>query len=942
MSREMSVLFCFVLVLGLSSTAGAWTDIDDPNYNLSFEYDVNFNQLRCHGPGDLTTTLAWNDNEVNFANPEIDCANSLYGEPTEECGCKDDPSTDGMIKLTMGQWGTDSNLLAWQTLDPAIDGNTIILQDYEYRVYFDTFKWQNPSLDASLYYGYIPDNNSLDFDVNTITTISVSASTVYQNFMLSFIAEGGQPYIGEPLGIRFLEQGQGWYWIDDVRVQFRPLTKAREPEPAHASVDLPTSGITLRWAPGMYVADNVNSHEVYFGTDKTAVEDANTNTAGIYRGNASGGPDGNDKYYYTLPDTLPLGQRCYWRVDEVNEGYAGPNPPPNGRWEGDIWSFRVTGTALSSNPAAGATDVPVYTDLSWTAGTGAQKHDVYFGTDVTAVTNADTSSGVYLGRQTATTVANSSLVPAPLLSTNYYWRIDEVNETSGLIVDGDIWGFTTAEYTVVEDFDSYVNTTQLLTVWKDYWANDTGAQVSVITVEDDVEDGNSIEYSYDSSSDPYYSEAYADVTNLGIDSDWTLGAVEALRLAFKGTNGNAVEDMYVAITDGSARTGKVIYDGDPNDIAEGWKGFQEWNIELTAFFDDNSVDLTDVQRLTIGFGDKTAGGEGMVYFDNIRLYPPRCVPQLAPSMGYFRYIDRYTASGSFTPDCTVDNYDLRTMAGDWLISGLGSVTATTAGTANLVGHWPMDDDDPQMQVDDVSGNNNHGTLFDEDRDPGRSTAKHSVDPGAIGTALSFDGVDDYVEIPALNLDSNTVTVSAWVRPDDWLGPWGSYPPIVASNEPNGFKLSFGSTATYEAENMWMPNNELAYFWTGWSWEHHSELIMPPELWSFVALVVEPTKGTLYLSDGTEMSASVNYEEHVAKAFDDLVFIGGNTYIGAIDDVRIYNRSLAPGEILDLAGLSGTHDIGLEPWRPDANGDDTVNLKDYAVTADNWLEDVMWP
>ncbi|GAH55118.1 unnamed protein product, partial [marine sediment metagenome] len=62
-----------------------------------------------------------------------------------------------MIKLTMGQWGTDSNLIAWQTLDPAIDGNTIILQDYEYRVYFDTFKWQNPSLDASLYYGYIPD-----------------------------------------------------------------------------------------------------------------------------------------------------------------------------------------------------------------------------------------------------------------------------------------------------------------------------------------------------------------------------------------------------------------------------------------------------------------------------------------------------------------------------------------------------------------------------------------------------------------------------------------------------------------------------------------------------------------------------------------------------------------------------------------------------------------
>ena len=402
--------------------------------------------------------------------------------------------------------------------------------------------------------------------------------------------------------------------------------------------------------------------------------------------------------------------------------------------------------------------------------------------------------------------------------------------------------------------------------------------------------------------------------------------------------------MYVLLTDGSARTGKVLYDGDPNALKRDWTGFYDWNIRLTDFVDDNSVDLGDVQRLTIGFGDKTAGGDGTVYFDNIRLHPPRCIPTLAPSMGYFRYVDRYSTEGSFVPDCTVDNYDLRTLAGDWLISGLGEVTATTAGTSNLVGHWPMDDDDPQMQVDDVSGNNNHGILHDEDRKPGRSTSKHSVTEGAIGQALSFDGFDDYVQLPVLNLNSNTVTVSAWVKPgpdDGWLGEGGSYPPIVSSNEPNGFKLCFGSTATYKSGYEWEANNELCYYWTGWSWDFHSELIMPPDMWSFVALVVEPTKGTLYLYDGIGMSASVNHEEHVAQSFNDIQF-GGYDLVGAIDDVRIYNRSVSPEEILDLAGLGGTHHLGLEPWRPDPDGDDTVNLKDYAVTADNWLEEVLWP
>jgi hypothetical protein len=68
----------------------------------------------------------------------------------------------------------------------------------------------------------------------------------------------------------------------------------------------------------------------------------------------------------------------------------------------------------------------------------------------------------------------------------------------------------------------------------------------------------------------------------------------------------------------------------------------------------------------------------------------------------------------------------------------------------------------------------------------------------------------------------------------------------------------------------------------------------------------------------------------------------NGFEGLIDDVYFYGRTLAAAEILDLAGLSGTHNLALEPWRPDPDGDDTVKFDDFDVMADNWLKDVFWP
>jgi hypothetical protein len=49
----------------------------------------------------------------------------------------------------------------------------------------------------------------------------------------------------------------------------------------------------------------------------------------------------------------------------------------------------AVGQASTPDPANGAANIPTDKVLTWTAGSGAVSHDVYFGTDSTAVANTN-------------------------------------------------------------------------------------------------------------------------------------------------------------------------------------------------------------------------------------------------------------------------------------------------------------------------------------------------------------------------------------------------------------------------------------------------------------------------------------------------------------------------------------------------------------------------
>ena len=76
--------------------------------------------------------------------------------------------------------------------------------------------------------------------------------------------------------------------------------------------------------------------------------------------------------------------------------------------------------------------------LYWTKAAIAVSHHVYFGTSSNAVINATTTSPEFIGNQVATNLLRTNL--SSLLT--YYWRIDEVDASSG-VTKGDLWMFRT-------------------------------------------------------------------------------------------------------------------------------------------------------------------------------------------------------------------------------------------------------------------------------------------------------------------------------------------------------------------------------------------------------------------------------------------------------------------------------------------------------------------
>ena len=279
----------------------------------------------------------------------------------------------------------------------------------------------------------------------------------------------------------------------------------------------------------------------------------------------------------------------------------------------EVQFLQIPGYAREPQPADGAADVSPDALLSWRAGRGSVSHSVSIGTDPEALAVVDT-------------VTESSYDPGALnLGTAYYWKIDEINETAVLSsVEGNVWSFTTQEFLVVDDFESYDDEDNaIFDAWIDGFVNDTGSTVGYFnapfaerTIVYSGDQSMPLEYANDAA--PFYSEAELDVGG----ADWTAGGADTLRLYVQGSVDNGADTLYVAVEDSAGNVAVATHPDGAVLTADTW---QEW---LIPYSDLGGVNLGRVAMLYIGIGDRdnpSAGGAGLIFIDDVGFGKPAAI-----------------------------------------------------------------------------------------------------------------------------------------------------------------------------------------------------------------------------------------------------------------------------------------------------------------------------
>ena len=181
---------------------------------------------------------------------------------------------------------------------------------------------------------------------------------------------------------------------------------------------------------------------------------------------------------------------------------------------------------------------------------------------------------------------------------------------------------------------------------------------------------------------------------------------------------------------------------------------------------------------------------------------------------------------------------------------------TDVAQSELVGWWKLDEG-TGVTAYDSSSNAFDGTLIADTR----------WVAGKYGAAVELDGTGDGVEIPPIGINSDTVTMSAWIKRN---GPQTDYAGLFFTrNMPTndlacGFMMLSGGTSI---GYTWNDNSQAT-----WGWG--SGLVIPDNEWCFVVLVVEPTQATMYVN---EDYANVKGFEFTLDIRPDAYFSGGLTY-----------------------------------------------------------------
>ncbi|MHC4396494.1 MAG: hypothetical protein ACYS1A_12645, partial [Planctomycetota bacterium] len=407
----------------LSWTAGAKADSHDVYFGTSSPGSFQGNQTATtFDPGtmDNDETYYWRIDEINVSGTTT---GTVWSFTTESAGGAELLTNPGFESGQTPWYIGDANQITISNEDPHsgtnsakfVGNNTWLLMSQnvdpaQEGVTYDVSGWMKTvsvTTEGQIILQFLDSGWGI---ISESQIGSATSSTNYTQYSDSLLSPTGTALLRLRL---VMPNGTGTIYYDDFSITEAgagPPGQASNPSPANSATDVSITA-DLSWTAG----SGATSRDVYFGTT------------------SPGASQGNQTATTFDPGTMDNDETYYWRIDEINA---------SGTTTGVVWSFTTEagagppGQASSPSPANSATGVSLAADLSWTAGSGATSHDVYFGT---------TSPGASQGNQTATTFDPGTMDA----STTYYWRIDEVNASG--TTTGTVWSFTTSSGGGTED-----------------------------------------------------------------------------------------------------------------------------------------------------------------------------------------------------------------------------------------------------------------------------------------------------------------------------------------------------------------------------------------------------------------------------------------------------------------------------------------------------------
>ncbi len=204
-----------------------------------------------------------------------------------------------------------------------------------------------------------------------------------------------------------------------------------------------------------------------------------------------------------------------------------------------------------------------------------------------------------------------------------------------------------------------------------------------------------------------------------------------------------------------------------------------------------------------------------------------------------------------------------------------SSVAVPSGT---IGYWKFDENTGISAIDS-SGNGNTGTLVNG---PLWVAGKHN-------SALSFDGINDYVSVPHNSIlnPAPAITLSAWVNGrnfktcDGIIAKESNYVIQIGCVQPDELEFSFYNGAWYEFETP--------------------SVNLQKNVWYYVAATFNETSDSVEIYVNGNRVYQANTTANMNRGNVNPVTIGSSTgaiefFNGTIDDAMIFSRVLTQAEI----------------------------------------------